>query len=58
MPTLPGARLIGKVHQALVIFGNALVSGSSRKQNSIALSTIEAEYIATGSCCAQLLWLK
>ncbi|PKA49890.1 Retrovirus-related Pol polyprotein from transposon TNT 1-94 [Apostasia shenzhenica] len=39
-------------------FGNALVSWSSRKQNSIALSTAEAEYVAAGSCCAQLLWLK
>ncbi|PKA63290.1 putative mitochondrial protein [Apostasia shenzhenica] len=39
-------------------FGNALVSWSSRKQNSVALSTAEAEYVAAGSCCAQLLWLK
>ncbi|PKA49894.1 Retrovirus-related Pol polyprotein from transposon TNT 1-94 [Apostasia shenzhenica] len=39
-------------------FGNALASWSSRKQNSIALSTAEAEYVAAGSCCAQLLWLK
>ncbi|PKA62759.1 Retrovirus-related Pol polyprotein from transposon TNT 1-94 [Apostasia shenzhenica] len=39
-------------------FGNALVSWSSRKQNSIVLLTAEAEYIATGSCCAQPLWLK
>jgi hypothetical protein len=33
----------------------SLVSWSSRKQNSVALSTAEAEYISAGSCCAQLL---
>ncbi|PKU64856.1 Retrovirus-related Pol polyprotein from transposon TNT 1-94 [Dendrobium catenatum] len=38
--------------------GNSLVSWSSRKQNSVALSTAEAEYIALGSCVAQVLWLK
>ena len=27
-------------------------------KNSISLSTAEAEYIAAGSCCTQLLWLK
>ena len=26
--------------------------------NSISLSTAKAEYIAAGSCCTQLLWLK
>ena len=31
--------------------GNNLVSWMIKKQNSISLSTIEAEYIATGSCC-------
>ena len=35
----------------------SLVSWSSKKQNSVALSTIEAEYILAGSCCAQLLWM-
>ena len=30
----------------------------SKKQNSISLSTVKAEYIAAGSCCAQLLWMK
>ena len=30
----------------------------SKKQNSASLSTIEAEYIAAGSCCSQLLWIK
>jgi hypothetical protein len=31
------------------------VSWSSKKQNCVALSTAEAEYIAAGACCAQLL---
>jgi hypothetical protein len=40
------------------LLGRSLVSWSSKKQNSIALSTTEAEYITTGSCCAQILWMK
>ncbi|KAI0508036.1 hypothetical protein KFK09_014170 [Dendrobium nobile] len=35
--------------------GHSLVSWSSRKQNSIALSTAEVEYIALRSCVAQVL---
>jgi hypothetical protein len=34
------------------------VSWSSKKQTSIALSTAEAEYVAAGQCCAQLLWMR
>jgi hypothetical protein len=34
------------------------VSWSSKKQNSVALSIAEAEYVAAGACCAQLLWMK
>ena len=30
----------------------------SKKQNSVSLSIAEAEYIAAGSCCSQLLWMK
>ena len=37
--------------------GRSLVSWSSKKQNSVSLSIAEAEYIAAGSCCAQLLWM-
>ncbi|XP_022864057.1 uncharacterized protein LOC111384068 [Olea europaea var. sylvestris] len=35
--------------------GSNLVAWLSKKQNSISLSTAEAEYIAAGSCCTQLL---
>ena len=35
-----------------------MVSWASKKQNSVALSTAEAEYIAAGHCCAQLLWMR
>ena len=35
-----------------------LMSWSSKKQNFVALSTAEAEYIAAGSCCAQILQIK
>jgi hypothetical protein len=38
--------------------GRSLVSWASKKQNSVALSTTEAEYIAAGHCCAQLLWMR
>jgi hypothetical protein len=34
------------------------VSWASKKQNSVALSTAKAEYIATCHCCAQLLWMR
>ncbi|KAK8697157.1 hypothetical protein V6N13_113309 [Hibiscus sabdariffa] len=37
---------------------NMLISWFSKKQNSVALSTTEAEYISAGSCCAQVLWMK
>ena len=35
-----------------------LVAWMSKKQNSVSLSTVEAEHIATGSCYSQLLWMK
>ncbi|XP_075074361.1 secreted RxLR effector protein 161-like [Nicotiana tabacum] len=38
--------------------GSCLISRGTRKQNSVALSTTEAEYVAASSCCAQLLWIK
>ncbi|XP_070013939.1 secreted RxLR effector protein 161-like [Nicotiana sylvestris] len=38
--------------------GSCLISWGTRKQNSVALSTAEAEYVAAASCCAQLIWIK
>nr|GEX69965.1 uncharacterized mitochondrial protein AtMg00810-like [Tanacetum cinerariifolium] len=37
--------------------GDKLVSWSSKKQKSIAISSIEAKYIALSRCCAQILWM-
>jgi hypothetical protein len=39
----PSQRFLGRAHQ---------------KQTSAALSTAEAEYVATGQCCVQLLWMR
>nr|GFC07068.1 uncharacterized mitochondrial protein AtMg00810-like [Tanacetum cinerariifolium] len=38
--------------------GSRLVSWSSKKQKSTAISTTEAEYIALSGCCAQVLWMR
>lgn len=37
---------------------NNMVAGHNKKQNCISLSTVEAEYIAAGSCYTQMLWMK
>ncbi|GJX02545.1 retrovirus-related pol polyprotein from transposon TNT 1-94 [Tanacetum coccineum] len=31
---------------------------SAKKQNSVAMSSAEAEYVAAAGCCAQVLWIK
>ncbi|GJW64153.1 retrovirus-related pol polyprotein from transposon TNT 1-94 [Tanacetum coccineum] len=38
--------------------GDRLVSWSSKKQRSTAISTTEAKYIAMSGCWAQILWMK
>ncbi|XP_070022184.1 secreted RxLR effector protein 161-like [Nicotiana sylvestris] len=40
------------------LLGSCLISWGTRKQNSVALSTAETEYVAAATCCAQLLWIK
>jgi len=40
------------------LLGASLISWNSKKQACVSLSTAEAEYIAAGSCCAQICWLK
>ncbi|KAJ9547379.1 hypothetical protein OSB04_019922 [Centaurea solstitialis] len=40
------------------LLGGKLVSWTSKKQNSVSTSTAEAEYVAAGICCAQILWLR
>jgi len=37
------------------LLASSLVSWNCKKEACVALSTVEAEYIATGSCCAQSL---
>ena len=38
--------------------GKSLITWSSKKQNTIALSTAEAEYVFTVNCCTYILWIK
>ncbi|GJZ90325.1 retrovirus-related pol polyprotein from transposon TNT 1-94 [Tanacetum coccineum] len=40
------------------VLGDKLVSWSSKKQKSTAISTTEAEYIALSGCCSQILWMR
>ncbi|KAL8104692.1 hypothetical protein AgCh_028773 [Apium graveolens] len=39
-------------------WGQRLVSCYSKKHQSVLTSTAKAKYIAAGSCCAQVLWIK
>ncbi|GJW45660.1 retrovirus-related pol polyprotein from transposon TNT 1-94 [Tanacetum coccineum] len=43
---------------SMQLLGDRLVSWSSKKQKSIAISSTEAEYIALSGCCAQILWMR
>ncbi|GKD09315.1 hypothetical protein Tco_1189000, partial [Tanacetum coccineum] len=40
------------------LLGDRLVSWSSKRQNSAAISSTEAEYIALYGCCVQVLWMR
>nr|GEV70330.1 retrovirus-related Pol polyprotein from transposon TNT 1-94 [Tanacetum cinerariifolium] len=38
--------------------GERLISWSSKRKKSAAISSTEAEYIALSSCCTQILWMR
>ncbi|GJT45604.1 retrovirus-related pol polyprotein from transposon TNT 1-94 [Tanacetum coccineum] len=43
---------------SMQLLGDRLVSWSSKRQKSTAISSTEAEYIALSGCCAQVLWMR
>ncbi|GJY11888.1 retrovirus-related pol polyprotein from transposon TNT 1-94 [Tanacetum coccineum] len=43
---------------SMQFLGDRLVSWSSKRQKSAAISNTEAEYIAMSGCCAQILWMR
>lgn len=42
----------------LFLLGEASISWASRKQSSVSLSSMEAEYIAVSEACKELVWLR
>ncbi|GKE06283.1 retrovirus-related pol polyprotein from transposon TNT 1-94, partial [Tanacetum coccineum] len=43
---------------SMQLLGDGLVSWSSKRQKSTAISSTETEYIALSGCCAQVLWMR
>ncbi|GJT63337.1 retrovirus-related pol polyprotein from transposon TNT 1-94 [Tanacetum coccineum] len=43
---------------ACQILGGKLVYWSAKKQQSVAMSSAEAEYVTADGCCASILWMK
>nr|GEU45186.1 ribonuclease H-like domain-containing protein [Tanacetum cinerariifolium] len=43
---------------SMQLLGDRLVSRSSKRQKSEAISSTEAEYIALSGCCAQVIWMR
>ncbi|GKE47168.1 retrovirus-related pol polyprotein from transposon TNT 1-94, partial [Tanacetum coccineum] len=43
---------------SMQFLGDRLVSWSSKRHKSVAISSKEAEYIAMSGCCAQFLWIR
>ncbi|GKB55679.1 copia protein, partial [Tanacetum coccineum] len=44
--------------RCMQLLGDILVSWSSKRKKSTAISSTEAEYIAMSGCCAQILWMR
>nr|GEV35249.1 hypothetical protein [Tanacetum cinerariifolium] len=43
---------------SLQFLGERLISWSSKRQESVAISSTKAEYITLSGCCAQILWMR
>ncbi|GJR85757.1 retrovirus-related pol polyprotein from transposon TNT 1-94 [Tanacetum coccineum] len=43
---------------SMQLLGDKLISWSSKRQKSAAISSKEAEYITLSGCCAQVLWMR
>ncbi|GJU92112.1 retrovirus-related pol polyprotein from transposon TNT 1-94 [Tanacetum coccineum] len=43
---------------SMQLLGDKIVSWSSKRQKSAAISDTEAKYIALSGCCAQVLWMR
>ncbi|GKC45008.1 retrovirus-related pol polyprotein from transposon TNT 1-94 [Tanacetum coccineum] len=43
---------------ACQLLGGKLVCWSAKKQQSVAMSSAEAEYVSVAGCCANILWMK
>ncbi|GJS62312.1 retrovirus-related pol polyprotein from transposon TNT 1-94 [Tanacetum coccineum] len=43
---------------SMQFLGDRLISWSSKRQKSAAISSMKAEYIALSGCCAQILWMR
>nr|GFC78476.1 uncharacterized mitochondrial protein AtMg00810-like [Tanacetum cinerariifolium] len=43
---------------SLQFLGDRLISWSSKRQKSAAISSTEAEYITLSGCCTQILWMR
>ncbi|GKD28423.1 retrovirus-related pol polyprotein from transposon TNT 1-94 [Tanacetum coccineum] len=43
---------------SMQFLGDGLVSWSSKRQKSVAISSMKAEYVVMSGCCAQILWMR
>nr|GEW86029.1 ribonuclease H-like domain-containing protein [Tanacetum cinerariifolium] len=43
---------------SLQFLGDRLISWSSKRKKSVAISSTEVEYIAISGCCSQILWMR
>ncbi|GKF67579.1 hypothetical protein Tco_0197258 [Tanacetum coccineum] len=54
-PQVPERKRTSGAYQ---ILGGKLVCWSAKKQQSVAMSSAEAEYVIDAGCCASILWMK